>query len=171
MRRVHRPSRRSGRRLRRAAARWLLGGSCAATLLLSSGCPAPEEPWIELGAGLDAWEPLGAEVELVFGPQGGWHVDVCLLFGGWGPDGLALTYRGIDAETGEQVTWETGAELTSTSVLVTGDGWERVGDRVVFQIDSDDEVIGRDLRLEVVATDGERELADEGTTTVVDEVP
>ncbi|MCP4872514.1 MAG: hypothetical protein GY898_27815 [Proteobacteria bacterium] len=144
-------------------------------LLLSSGCPGPSasdgDPWIELGVGRQAWEPFGEDAELVFGSQGGWHVDLALRFGGWEPDELALEYLAVDVETDEQVSYLTTAVLSEASVLVGDDAWERVGDRVVFEIESDDEVLGRAVRFEVVATHGEVELEDEATANVVDEVP
>ncbi len=149
--------------------------SCAGALLLSSGCsgaPASEgDPWIELGVGRQAWEPIGPDVELVFGPQGGWHVDLALRFGGWDPDGLALEYRAVDVETDEPISFLTTAVLSEASVLSGEEAWERVGDRVVFDIDSDEDVLARAVRFEVLASHGELELQDGATANVVDEIP
>lgn len=144
-------------------------------MLLSSGCPAPPaslgDPWIELGVGRQAWEPFGEDAELVFGSQGGWHVDLALRFGGWEPDGVALEYRAVAVETDEQVSYLTTAVLSEASVLADDDAWERVGDRVVFEIESDDEVLGRAVRFEVLASRGDVELQDEVTAELVDEIP
>ncbi len=143
-------------------------------LLLSSGCAVttdtPVDPWIELGVGQQSWQPFEEDVELVFGSQGGWHVDLTLRFGGWGPDGLELEYQAVDVEADEVISYLTTATLSEASVLPDADGWQRVGDRVVFEIASDGEVLGRSTRFEVVATDGEREVRDSATGVVVDEV-
>ncbi len=96
---------------------------------------------------------------------------MALRFGGWEPDGLALEYRAVDPETDEPISYLTTAVLTEASVLAGEDGWERVGDRVVFDIDSDAEVLARAVRFEVGASRGEVELRDSATATVVDEVP
>lgn len=152
-----------------ARRRWarILPGTCVALCLASTGCAAPGDPWIELGTGHLAWEALEEEVELVYGSQGGWHVDVTLRAGGWAADGIELSYTGLDAETDALISFETFALLDEDRVLRVEGGWERVGDRVVFDVTSDAEVLGRQVQLVVMATDGDLELTDERTATVV----
>jgi hypothetical protein len=149
--------------------RWarILPGTCAALWFASTGCRPAEDPWIELGTGQLTWEELGADIELVYGSQGGWHVDVALRSGGWDADGIELSYRALDAETDELISFETTALLDEDRVLPIDGGWERVGDRVVFDVLSDAEVLGRTVRLVVDATDGDAALEDAGTVTIV----
>ena len=152
-----------------ARRRWgrILPGTCVALWLASTGCATAEDPWIELGTGHLAWEALGEEIELVYGSQGGWHVDVTLRAGGWAPDGIELSYRALDAETDALISFETSALLDEDRVLQIDGGWERVGDRVVLDVTSDADVLDREVRLEVSATDGDLALSDERAATVV----
>lgn len=141
-------------------------------LLLLAGCPSPpdsDEAWIVLGQGLSAYEELedGDVLELVAGPQGGWHVDMAVSLGGFDPEGKLLQYRGMDAGTDVVVSYVTEALLYANRLVADGDGWERSGDRIVFDIASEDEVVGRELRLEVQSA--QLELSSHRTVTIVDE--
>ena len=125
-------------------------------LFLLASCPAPSPdtegaPWMELGTGLTAYEELddGDTIELVAGPQGGWHVDVAIELGGFEPDGVAVQYRGLNAQTDVVVSYVTDAVLYANRMVATDDGWRRSGDRVVFAIDSEADVVGTEVRLEV----------------------
>ena len=131
------------------------------------------DPWVELGAGLDTFEPLadGGDIELVAGHQGGWHVDVAVRAGGFGPDGVVLTYEALDASTAESLAFDTLARLGEASVLPLDDGWERVDDRIVFDVPAAEEVIGRSVVLRVTATLGGGAWSDERRVTVVDTEP
>ena len=53
-----------------------------------------------------------------------------------------MTYEAVDAETGESLNDETAAKLYENNVLWNEEGWGRVGDRVVFDIDAAELVIG-----------------------------
>ena len=128
------------------------------------------EAWIELGAGLQSFEALsdGDSIELVAGIQGGWHVDVSLRFSGVGPEGILLRYEAFDL-SGQSISYETQALLSEKSLLPDGDGWQRVGDRIVLDILSPSEVVGTEVRLAVNATlDGES-WSDERKVTIVDD--
>ena len=137
-------------------------------------CASPEpidlgEPWLELGAGQTAFEPLQDDdvVELVAGPQGGWHVDVSVRFGGMWPDGVTLTYGAwLDDAL---VSFESSAQLSENSVLVIDDGWERVADRIVFDIAETSEVVGQTLELRLACTSEQGDLADVRQVALVDE--
>jgi hypothetical protein len=129
------------------------------------------EVWLELGTGRFSYEPLQDEIEVVAGPQGGWHVDVSLRFGGFEPDGVVVVYDAVDANTADAVSFTTVAQLSQTSVLPADDGWERVGDRVVLDIATVDEVVGRDIVVRVTAEVGEGTWSDERPVTVVDLEP
>ncbi|MGB0591841.1 MAG: DUF4876 domain-containing protein [Myxococcota bacterium] len=127
------------------------------------------ETWIELGTGMQAFEALknGDTIELVAGIQGGWHVDVSLRFAGFGPQGILLSYEGFDA-VGQSISYETQALLSNKSLLPEGEGWQRVGDRVVLDIVSPDEVVGAEAVLQVTATLDGQVWSDERTVTIVD---
>lgn len=137
--------------------------------------PAPEpvtgQPWIELGTGRTAYASVedGDPVELVAGLQGGWHLDVAVRFGGFGPNGALLVYA-ARTESGELISYETQALLTGNSVLPDGEGWIRLGDRVVLNIIRANEVVGQTLVLEVTATLGDGTWTDQRRVLVVDEL-
>lgn len=128
------------------------------------------EPWVELGAGPGSWSSLasGDPIELVAGSQGGWHLDVALWFGGFGPGGVILVYEAVDLNA-ERVSYVTQAELAEQSVLPADDGWHRVGDRIVLDIDDADDVVGEELILRVTAALGDGSWSDERRVLVVDE--
>ena len=103
------------------------------------------------------------------GSQGGWHIDLALRFGGFGPDGVHLSYSASDPDSDTQLSFVTEALLQERLVRPIDEGWERVGDRVVFDIDDADEVIDRQLLIEVsVGHDGEQR-SDSQRVLVVDQ--
>ncbi|MEZ4321765.1 MAG: hypothetical protein R3F61_30095 [Myxococcota bacterium] len=142
---------------------WFL--ACAAC----TGAPPPE-PVLELGGGGPEFAALaeGDRIPLVSGPQGGWHVDVGLRCTGLDPDGLQLSYSAHDASTLELLSFITGATLSAPLVELTEDGWDRLGDRVVFDIGGADEVVAREVRLEVLAERGGEAWLDSVDVQVVD---
>lgn len=122
---------------------------------------APSTPGASLaiGAGLTAYEPIedGAELALVMGPQGGYHVDVTFRACGIVPMDARLRVDGFDAETGREVAFEIDRILTERRVRIEDDGcWTRVGDLLVFDVLMPSEIVGREVRVEarVVAEDG-----------------
>jgi len=139
------------------------------------GCHGEEQQsaWLELGVGLDAFESLdpGDAVELVHGPQGGWHVDLALRFGGFGPDGVQLRYRALDPDTRSELSFTTEALLQERLVRPIEGGWERLGDRVVFDIAAADEVLATEVLIEVTASDDGDSWSDSRGILVVDEDP
>ncbi len=125
---------------------------------------------LELGTGTSAFEPLaeGADVELVEGAQGGWHLDVALAGWGFGPGGALVEYEAVDSGA-ERLSFVTRAELSESGVLVLDDGWQRVGDRVVLDIDTAADVVGSELVLRVTAELAGQTWSDERRVVVVDE--
>ena len=124
-------------------------------LLLLIAC-SPVEPSLTLGTGLTAFQPLedGDEVALIYGPQGGWHVDVALRTTGIDADGLVLrTGAFLD---GTPLAYPLESELREDWVLPLEDGWERLGDRVVFDIAADTDVLDSEVELWVSLTDREQ---------------
>jgi hypothetical protein len=128
------------------------------------------DPWLELGTGTSAWEPIddGDSVNLVHGPQGGWHVDATLWFGGFGPAGVTVAYEALNTEA-ERVSFVTRAEFIEANVLAVDEGWHRVGDRIVFEISEPEQVIDTELILRVTAALGDQTWSDERRVWVVDE--
>jgi len=139
------------------------------------GFPAPVgetrgEPWIELGTGTMRFEPVaeGSDVELVAGLQGGWHLDVSVRFGGFGPDGVSLVYDAVSAGA-EPISFRTEARLSAASVIEEADAWVRLSDRVVLDIADPSDVVGTEVVVRVSATLGEHRASDERIVRVVDE--
>ena len=128
------------------------------------------EPWLELGTGTAEFEPLqdGDTIEVIAGPQGGWHVDVSLWFGGFGPDGITLLYEAVTTDA-EPISFVTQARLLDASVLDVNEGWHRVGDRIVFDIADASEVIGETVILRVTAALENQTWSDERRVQLVGE--
>jgi hypothetical protein len=142
-------------------------------LLAVTGCSDVDSgpPWIELGAGLDSFRSLseGDSLSLVHGAQGGWHIDLALRFGGFGPDGVHLSYSASDPENGDELSFVTEALLQERLVSPVDQGWERLGDRLVFDVDSADQVIDQELLIEVVVSHDEQQWSDSQRVLVVDQ--
>lgn len=144
------------------------------------GAPAPTQvvsmgevtgtPTVSLGTGTDGFSELGDgdSVELVSGLQGGWHVDVAVWGDGFEPDGVTLVYDAVTSD-GERVSFATQAGLQSESVLDAESGWIRVGDRVVFDIDSAADVVGETVIVRVAATLGQASWTDEVRLLILDD--
>ncbi len=128
--------------------------------------------WIELGTGTTTFAPVtdGQALELVAGPLGGWHLDVALRFGCFGPDGIALAYEALD-DGANPVSFVTRTTLTSESVLPDGMDWIRLGDRVVLDVSGPDDVVGTELVLRVTAELGGQTWSDERLIVVADDEP
>jgi len=128
------------------------------------------EPRVELGVGYAAWEPIanGDSVELVAGIQGGWHLDVALWLDGFGPGGVTVVYDAVDSDA-RRVSFLTQAVLNEQSVIEAEQGWHRVGDRIVLDIEGPEDVVGSTLILRATATLGEQSWSDERRVVVVDE--
>jgi hypothetical protein len=127
---------------------------------------------LELGTGQATFEPLadGDALELVAGPQGGWHLDATLAFAGFGPSGVTLVYEALGTDA-ERVSFTTRADLHEISVVPADDGWHRLGDRIVLDITSPADVVGTEVVVRVTAALGEQTWSDERQVRVVDDVP
>lgn len=115
----------------------------------------PIEPHVELGTGTSSFVPLEPEapLDLVYGPQGGWHVDVAIRCDGVDPEGALLTYAAEGPE-GDFLHYPVTATLMPALVFDTDTGWERLGDRIVFDIDQPEDVLGAMLTLHVQVENG-----------------
>ncbi len=145
---------------RSIGARSNLPFALALTPFLGCSEPSPAdsgvEHWLELGTGETEFVSLedGDEVPLVYGPQGGWHIDATARFGGIELDGAWLTYVATDPDDGAVLNYPYEAKLHPSLLQEIEDGWLRVGDRAVFAIETDEEILGRTVQLEVTLTDG-----------------
>jgi hypothetical protein len=110
-------------------------------------------PRVELGTGGASYREIattGATLELVHGPQGGFHVDVAVRFWDVEPDGTILGYVGRDTATDTVITLPSRFELSARRVVREGDHWVRAGDILVFDAMSPDAVVGKTV--EITAT-------------------
>lgn len=133
--------------------------------------PDAEPPRVELGTGRTSFveiPPMGAELELVAGPQGGWHIDVTARLHGLAIEQLLLTYE--ITRDGEIVSMPRQFMLREALVLREGDHYLRAGDFVPFQITQPADVVGDTVvvRVTAEAVDGAR-AEDQRTVTIVDE--
>ncbi len=129
---------------------------------------------LEIGTGLTDFEPIpeGGEVELVMGPQGGWHIEIATRLYGMDPMDLNLRIRGFDAETNEPLTIVVERVLTTRRVRDEGDHYLRLGDQLVFTVEDGSLVVGKQVRVEADATPvGGMVAHAEKTVLIVDRMP
>ena len=159
-----------------------------AMALLASGCGGPggadasvdapcdldagAPPWIELGTGA-TFTPItdGDTLELVHGPQGGFHLDAAARFGlAVSPDMQVLRYdvSRLDGTTiGTMQIALNERRLTRTCRI-----WVHEGDIVMLGIDAPSEVIDTDVDVLVRVLDAAGEVTrDQRRIHVVDRVP
>ncbi len=127
------------------------GGDLEASL--DGGAPA-----LALGTGEAAFEPVaeGGELELVHGPQGGWHVVGAVRMGGFAPDGTVLTYTVRDGAT---PLVEVPIALRTSRLVRDGAGYLKLGDLLIFPITGPADVVGHAVTIEARVTRDGAELA------------
>lgn len=129
---------------------------------------------IELGTGTASFRSIpfdGAELELIHGPQGGYHIDVAVRWSGLHPEGLRLRYETRRASDDERLAL---AEFLLHPGLVARDGagWLRTGDRTVFDTMDPRPFVDLDVRVLVRATDARGVIAEDmRAVRVVDREP
>jgi hypothetical protein len=146
--------------LRRAVRRGLPG---LAALALG-GCAAPGDADVLLGTGEAEWVPLhdGDEIEVVFGPQGGFHVLGAIRIAGLdagNPDLLGDPRNptvAFDFAVGDESLLLSGS-FTQGIERAPEDAapftHELVGRRVILDIDDEDPLIGEEATLDVTVAD------------------
>ena len=135
---------------------------------------AGAEPRVDIGTGVTTFVPIadGADVELVNGPQGGWHVDVTLRLYDVNPQELTMRIEGYDVASGMPVGVPIERILTERRVQPEADHWLRLGDQLIFAIEGPEEVTDTDVRIEVRITTPEGATATaEKVVHVIDEEP
>lgn len=129
---------------------------------------------VELGAGLVEFVPLppeGGEIEIVSGPQGGFHVQVTARLFDLDPDGVTLVYEARDRASGAALNLPARYAISEERVIDGGDHHVRVGDRLVLDVGSAGEVAGVGVELSLSAERGGAALAtDARAATLVDAV-
>lgn len=128
--------------------------------VLLTGCPTPPAPrigpdgattFLEIGTGETGFTALadGDALELVYGPQGGYHVwGACGIYG-IDPEGRVLHYTLRDGATRE-VLADLSLALTTRRLTATSGGWLRMGDRVIFPgVTEPSGLVGRDAVLAI----------------------
>lgn len=128
---------------------------------------------VELGEGLTAYRALpaeGTEVELVFGPQGGWHFDLAARVRGGDPEGMELRYAVVNP-AGTEIQIPGVVRLNARRVVPEGEGFVRVGDRAVLDVRDGNALVGASLTLTLRAVSAAGAVAtDQRVVTVVDRV-
>ncbi len=130
-------------------------------------------PWLVLGTGQASFVELaaGSDIELIHGPQGGYHVYTTALFGlGVSPEAYVLRY---------DVRRTDGTEIGTTQVMLLErrlaracGGWFRGGDFVVLSIACPVEVRDQEVDIVVRVFDGTTEIAsDTRRVRIVDLAP
>jgi len=138
--------------------------------------PAIVDPTLEIGIGQSAWEPLadGASVELIHGPQGGYHVFARIREQQLGGD-VQVTFRVTPAEGGEPINDPADRIrlLEGRGLLRTAQGWESSSALLVIlaRIRGPADVVGRRFVLEanVAQTGSSAPTSVRRTVTIVDE--
>ena len=134
------------------------------------------DPTLEVGTGQSAWESLadGASVELIHGPQGGYHLFARIREQRLGSD-VQVTFRVTPAEGGDPINDPTDRIrlLDGRGLLHTSQGWESTSALLVIlvRIQGPAEVVGHRYVLEanVVATGSTVPTSVRRTITIVDE--
>jgi hypothetical protein len=137
----------------------------------SVGGGAP--PWLILGTGSSSLVelPAGADLELVHGPQGGWHLEATAVFGlAVSPDMHVLRYD--VTRTDGTVLGTTQIALLERRLTRACGGWFRGGDILVLTITGPADVVGSEVDITVSVLDAGGEVVrDARRVRVVDVLP
>jgi hypothetical protein len=127
---------------------------------------------LEVGTGTATFRALaasGGTIELVHGPQGGYHVDVAARLYGLDPEGLVLRYETRCMRDDALLAFsEIG--LRRSLVVPEGDHFVHVGARTVFDTTDPAPFVGLAVRVLAIATpaSGGPPVTDERAVLVVD---
>jgi hypothetical protein len=141
-----------------------------ATIALDAAGP-DAGPVLELGTGLEGFEPLGtpAEVELVHGPQGGYHLTMAMR--AWQLVPVALrwqVYRVDDA----RLLADLPLDARPGSFVPTGGALVRAGELVILDVLGPTEIVDREVRIDANVRAATGEMAARSVTVrVVDREP
>lgn len=141
------------------------------------GDAAAVVPVATMGTGLSAWEDIptqGARLELVMGPQGGFHLLGRARFRGL-PGDVSLAFALQPLAGGPSVS-EVGAvrRIDRRGLTRWGDGWETTSAELVILAPGvmPSAVVGQTLRMALTVTDAAgRTATDAREVTITDAVP
>lgn len=136
---------------------------------------APMEPTVEIGTGELEFEPIedGQELELILGPQGGYHFLASMQVTGVEP-GTRTDLNDPRNPTTEFRAWvgDTRVDLRASSytqgldLQPDGEGYEMIGRLLILDITSNSELAGMATRVEVLVTDADGIMLQDDRTVV-----
>ena len=147
-------------------------------MFLNPGCSEsgdePQAPArIELGAGRVDFVALdeSGSIELVSGPQGGYHLEFTLRLFDVDPDDLVLDYQVYEMTSKQRVSMPARYVITKASVLDRGDHFLRVGDRAILDVKSASAAQGMDVEVSCrIERKGATLAEDKKKAAIVDEI-
>jgi hypothetical protein len=127
-------------------------------------------PRVELGTGQANFMEIGDTMEVVLGPQGGWHFFVSCRLYNMTVEGMRLEYK--TERDGAIISMPGAFILQERRLIREGDHYLRVGDLAIFDIAMPSDVTGDTVTVTVTADppDGEP-ISDSHTVVAVDEIP
>ncbi len=129
-------------------------------------------PSVELGTGLESFEAFsasGPELELVHGPQGGYHVHLSMRVRGLEP--MSLHWQVFRVEDGRSLA-NLPLDARPGRFVPVGDALERVGELVILDITGPADLVGREVRVDASVRAASGEVASSTITArVVDLEP
>lgn len=133
----------------------------------------PGGPLLEVGTGGTSFEAVaeGGPVELVHGPQGGYHILLAARFRGLEPDGLVLSYQVFRGDGTTPLNERFSVRLRRSTVTPSGDFFNRTGDLGVLGVAGPADVANMEAEVhaDAVAADGTM-VADTLRLLIVDEI-
>jgi hypothetical protein len=156
-------------------------GALVLLFLLPACSEEPAEPSFEppvdaritLGAGRVNFVAIeeGDPVELVSGPQGGFHLEFTLRLFNGDPEGLVLDYRVYERQSAKQLSFPARYVIGKGYVLDKGDHFLRVGDRSILDVGSAMQAQGLQVDASCRIEHAGIVIAeDQKTLTIIDEV-
>jgi hypothetical protein len=152
-------------------------------LLCTVGCPPPDDPDVgfigdagppelEVGTGDGAFVALsnGDSLELIHGPQGGWHVIVSARMSGVELDGAQLVIEVI-AGDGAEVLARVSLALLERRLDREGPSYFKLNNFLIFDVAGPSEIADRDVVIRARLEAGGLVLEDERSATVIDALP
>src|SRR5262249_30726434 len=94
----------------------------------------------------------GAELELIAGTQGGFHVWVTARIWDLNPEGLVIAYEGTPVGASAPISYPTEIAVRQSDLVREGDHWVRAGDFLRFMISGPADIVGTEVDVRITAT-------------------